>query len=122
MRTVKVVNESRGNVLGERVWLADGWWSRLRGLLGRGPLDPGMGMLIVPSRAVHMYGMRYPIDVAFLDDEAEVVTMYRGLAPGTRTRWHTEAKMALELPEGTLAASDTHPGDRLTWTETEEEE
>ena len=115
MREVKVVNETTGRVLGDRVGLADGFFARLRGLVGRGPLDEGAGLLIVPCRGVHMYGMTYPIDVALADREGEVVALYRGLAPGARTRWHGEARVALEVPAGTLAATGTKVGDRLGW-------
>lgn len=117
MTTLKVVNDTRGSVLGDRVRLADWFWPRLKGLIGSDPLEPGRGLLIVPCRAVHMYGMTFPIDVAFLDPEREVVAIYRGLAPGTRSKWHGDARFALELPDGTLGSTGTVLGDRLAWTE-----
>lgn len=117
MKRVKVVNETRGRVLGERVDLADSWWPRLKGLIGSDPLEAGRGLLLVPCRAVHMYGVGYPIDVGFLGPDGEVVAIYRGLAPGSRSKWHGEARFALELPEGTLGASGTMRGDRISWSE-----
>ncbi|MDX1624437.1 MAG: DUF192 domain-containing protein [Gemmatimonadota bacterium] len=116
MAVLKVVNETRGTTLGDRVELADGWWSRLRGLLGRTRLEPGSGLLLVPSRGVHMYGMSFSIDVAFLDDEGVVVALYPGLSPWSRTPFHPDARAALELPSGTLSESGTQIGDRLKWT------
>lgn len=115
MKSVTVRNETRGCDLGDSIGLADGWWSRLRGLVGRGPLDPGGGLLLVPSRGVHMFGMRYPLDVAMLDGDREVVALYRGLAPGARTKWHGEARAALEVPDGVLAETNTQLGDRISW-------
>lgn len=117
MKRVRVVNETRGRVLGEQVDLADSWWARLRGLIGSDTLESGRGLLLVPCRAVHMYGVMFPIDVTFIDPDGEVVAIYRGLAPGTRSKWHGEARAALELPEGTLGASGTMLGDRLSWSE-----
>ena len=114
---VKVINRTRGSVLGDRVVVADRWWSRLKGLIGSDPLEPGRGLLLIPCRAVHMYGVTFPIDVAFLDPEGEVVAIYRSLAPGTRSKWHGEARAALELPEGKLGATGTTVGDRLVWSE-----
>lgn len=119
MRMVRVTNATRGRTIGARVGLADSWWKRLRGLIGRGPLEEGEGLLLAPCRGVHMYGMTYPIDVAFLDDEGAVVALYRELAPGARTRWHGAAKSALELPSGTLAEMGTELGDVLEWGPTE---
>ena len=63
-----------------------------------------------------MFGMRFPLDVAFLDRDGAVVETYAALAPGGRTGWHWKARHALELPAGTLAATGTARGDRLTWT------
>lgn len=111
----RVVNETRGKVLGTRVGMADRFWSRLRGLLGRGALEPGEGLILVPCRGVHMYGMTCPIDVVFADEGGLIVALYRELAPGTRTRVHSGARAAVELPPGTLAESGTRIGDRLEW-------
>jgi uncharacterized membrane protein (UPF0127 family) len=111
VRTVEARNADRGTVLGGRVRVADSWWTRLRGLLGRPPLAKGEGLLIEPCRAVHMAGMKYPIDVAFLAPDGAVVALYRGLAPGARTGWHRTARRALELPAGTIAATGTREGD-----------
>ena len=110
---VRVTNLERDSVLGERVEMAETWWSRLRGLLGHPALERSEGLLIRPCRAVHMVGMRYPIDVAFLDPGGRVLAAYAELAPGRLSRYHRRATAALELPAGTLAASGTLVGDRL---------
>lgn len=107
-------NATRGGVLGAEVGVADRWWLRLRGLLGRPPLARGEGLLLDPCRAVHMLGMSYPLDVAFVDERLTVVALYHGLAPRGRTGWHA-ARYALELPAGTLRDTDTRPGDSLRW-------
>jgi uncharacterized protein len=115
VKIVRVRNVDRDAELGTRIGVADGWWSRSRGLLGRDALAPGEGLLLTPCRSIHMYGMRFPLDVAFLDREGTVVETYADLAPGRRTGWHRTARHALELPAGTLAATGTGPGDRLAW-------
>jgi hypothetical protein len=116
VRTLRVRNLDRDADLGTSVGLADGWWARGRGLLGRRALAAGEGLLLTPCRSVHMFGMRFPLDVAFLDREGTVVATYAGLAPGRRTGWHRSARHALELPSGTLAATGTRSGDRIVWT------
>jgi uncharacterized membrane protein (UPF0127 family) len=114
-RYLAVTNLTRGRRLADRARLADRWWSRLRGLLGRGPLCAGEALILLPCRAVHMLGMRFPLDVAFLDNAGSVVAAYHGLAPGSRSQWHRRALLALEMPAGTLAATGTLPGDTLEW-------
>ncbi|HZE74620.1 MAG TPA: DUF192 domain-containing protein [Gemmatimonadales bacterium] len=116
MRVVRATNQ-RSLVLGDRIAVADRWWPRFKGLLGRPGLKAGEGLLLRPCRAVHMMGMRFPLDVAFVDRHGVVVAAYPNLRPGARTRWHRRAESALELPAGTLAASGTQEGDQIVCTE-----
>jgi uncharacterized protein len=118
MQLVQVINTDQGVELGHRIALADGWLSRLRGLLGRPEPKPGEGLLLVPCRSVHMIGMRYPIDVAFLGPDRRVLSVHPRLRPGAHTAGSSGARYALELPTGTLAATGTVPGNRLNWQET----
>lgn len=121
MTFVRIQNETNGMELGRRVGLADRWWSRLRGLLGRTALDEGEGLLLVPCRSVHMLGMRFALDVAFVDARGEVLAVYHALPPGSRTRWHKRARYALELAAGTLMATQTAVGHTLAWGSPEEQ-
>ncbi|HJS46863.1 MAG TPA: DUF192 domain-containing protein [Gemmatimonadales bacterium] len=116
MRRV-AVRRADGAPVAMAVGLADSAWLRLRGMLGRPAPGREEGMLLLPCRAVHMWGMRYPLDVAFLDAEGQVVAAYPDLAPGARTKLHREARAALELAPGTLARSGTRVGHRLEWQE-----
>lgn len=109
-------NPVRGTVLGSTVMVAESSLARLRGMLGRPAPGAGEGMLLAPCRGVHTYGMRYPLDVVFLDQEGMVVAIYPALPPGTRTPLIRGASFALELPPGTVEASGTLLGDALSWT------
>ena len=111
MRYIRAVNRARACELGARIGVADRWWLRLRGLGGRSSLERGEGLLLTPCRAVHMMGMKFPLDVAFLDAGSRVVARYPRLSPGRRTRWHRAAQAALELPAGTLDETGTVEGD-----------
>jgi uncharacterized membrane protein (UPF0127 family) len=115
MRLVRVVNTRGEREVGARIGLADGWLARLRGMLARPAPGPGEGLLLTPCSSVHMYGMRFPLDVAFLDGRGTVVAIYPSLAPGSRTRWHRNAAHALELSAGALLESGTSVGDVLVW-------
>jgi hypothetical protein len=115
MRRVAITNRARSTSLGARVEVADGFWTRLRGLLGRGGLEPGGGLLLTPCKGVHMMGMRFPLDVLLLDEGRRVVGAYRELAPGKRTKLHREARHALELPAGTIERTGTREGDEIAW-------
>jgi uncharacterized membrane protein (UPF0127 family) len=115
MKRIIVKNRSRGTVLGERIEVANNYFTRLRGLLGRNGLGDGEGLLIVPSRGVHMFGMRFPLDVLLLDNQRRVAGSYPALAPGKATGMHRGIRFALELPVGMIAATATGEGDSLDW-------
>jgi uncharacterized membrane protein (UPF0127 family) len=113
MRYVRIQNLTRGVSLADRAGLADTFWLRLRGLLGRPALGEGEGLLITPCRAVHMKGMKYAIDVAFLDLQGRVVAAISELKPGAKSGWQRGAKHALELPAGVLRETGTRVGDAV---------
>src|ERR1700751_6408205 len=60
-------------VICERCEVPKSSFGRLRGLLGRDGLEPGIGMLIDAAPSGHMFFMRFPIDVVFLDRDRTVV-------------------------------------------------
>ncbi len=107
-------NLSRDGVdLGDSVAVAGTFWNRLKGLLGAPPLRAGEGLLLDPCQAVHMYGMKQALDVAFVSGGGQVVAVYHDLRPGQRSKYHGKARQALELPVGTLRETGTRVGDQL---------
>jgi uncharacterized protein len=116
MTVIRVINQTRGTILGDRVRLADDLPSRSRGFLFRPPPADGEGILLSPCRAVHMYGVRFPLDIVFISETGQVVATYRELRPWRRSSLHGTALHALELPPGTIRATDTVVGDVLSWT------
>ena len=114
MRQVAVRNVSRDGVdLGGRIAVASTFWKRLKGLLGAPPLRTGEGLLLDPCQAVHMYGMKQALDVAFVSGGGRVVAVYHDLRPGQRSKYHGKARQALELPVGRLRETGTRVGDQL---------
>ena len=75
--------------------LAEHFGARLRGLLGRDGIDGGL--LLRPAKSVHTIGMRFAIDVAFLDKD-DVVVDCCTLVPNriARTRWRAKAVIEAE--------------------------
>jgi hypothetical protein len=109
----RVTEAASGRVIAERLRTAHTHWTRLRGLLGTRSLPSGDGLWIRPCRQVHMFGMRYAIDVVFLDDGHRVVGLVSGLAPGRVSPKVREATSVLELPAGTIARHGLAAGARL---------
>ncbi|HZQ74543.1 MAG TPA: DUF192 domain-containing protein [Burkholderiales bacterium] len=99
-----------------RVWRARSAWERLRGLLGRAPLAPDEALLIEPCASVHTFGMRYPIDLAFLDRNGRVLRIVAAVKP-RRVALRPGARATLEMAPGAAAALGLRTGDRLEWRE-----
>lgn len=115
MKTIQVQNRTRQQSLGEHILVADTFWTRLRGMLGRPEPQSGEGLLIIPSKSVHMWGMKYPLDVLVLDEDQTILATYTPLEPGQHTSWHSKGRMVLELPAGQVQRTQTQVGDQLTW-------
>jgi uncharacterized membrane protein (UPF0127 family) len=106
----RILNESKATELAERARIADRFFPRMWGLLGRPGLPAGEGLVIVPCRSVHMAFMRFPIDVVFLDRQG-VVRHAMQLGPWRFSPVVPSAHLVVELPFGTLARTATAPGD-----------
>ena len=111
MREVTLKREN-GDVVCDRCVVAASPFSRMKGLLGRGELRPGEGLLLRPASAIHTFFMRFPIDAVFLDRDWRVVGIAGDVAPW-RTAGRKGAKAVLELPAGESARRGLRPGDLL---------
>lgn len=109
---MRLINETRGEVIAERLRSADTFWKRLRGLLGTRELPAGNALLLRPCNGVHMFGMRYSIDLLFVDERDVVVATVESLAPG-QMKSCRRAAYVVELPCGAVQSSGTVAGDRV---------
>ena len=100
-------------MLAERLRPALTHWTRLRGLLGTRSLEAGDGLWLAPCNQVHMFGMRYAIDVVFLDDAMRVLRTVAALQPWRISPKVPAATSVLELPAGTLTRVPLEDGARL---------
>lgn len=109
MKTVEIAKN------GERiatVWHARGYFSRLRGLLGR-TLQADGGLLLTPCSAIHTVGMRYAIDAVYLDKHGRVLRIDESLDPGRALPHQRGAWHVLELPAGRARQCAIAAGDVL---------
>ncbi len=114
MKQVKVVNQTRGLALAKEAGLADNTWTRLRGLLGRPPLQPGQGLVIKPSTGIHTWFMGYPMDAVYVAEDGEVLACVEEMAPYRFGPIKRGCRMVVELPAGTIRHTGTAVGDRIT--------
>jgi uncharacterized membrane protein (UPF0127 family) len=106
----RATNADTGALIADHLDLADTHWTRMRGLLGTTNLEPGHGLWIRPCRQVHMVGMRYAIDLVFLDEQLRTVRTILNLAPNRFSPKVSEATSVLELPVSTLERCQVQVG------------
>ena len=109
---LKVLNHNHKSELGHSIEVAGRRPERRKGLLGRADLPEGGGLWIVPCEAVHTFGMRFPIDLVYLDRHMRVKKVRSDVGPWRMSGCLT-AHSVLELPAGTVRRSGTKQGDLL---------
>ena len=101
-----------GQPSGCRIRPAMRWWSRAIGLLATAQLEDPCGLWISPCNSVHTLGMRYPIDVVFMDADGTVRKVVPMLRPW-RAAACRGARHVLELRAGLAARLGIAPSDVL---------
>lgn len=104
--------------MADRAEIADTAAKRRTGLLKHTGLDPGQGLWIIPCEAVHSFGMKFAIDVVYVDRKKKVRKTRAAMVP-RRISGCLLAHSVLELPVGVIEASGTQAGDQLVFEERE---
>lgn len=115
VRSVCVYNRTRETFVATEAAVADDYFRRLIGLLGKTSswAKLGRGLWIVPSRGVHSIGMLFPIDLVFLSKDKKVVHVEEHFRPFRVSRVSLRTASVLELPTHTIYRSGTRVGDTL---------
>lgn len=102
----KLIRAADGATVVAALEVADGWWSRFKGLQFRRSLPAGTGLLLVPCPSVHTFFCRFPIDLVLLDRQGKVIGVRRNVRPW-RIVWPVKGTYAiLELPALTTIVAD----------------
>ncbi len=104
---------SGGEVVADRLLVTRGPLERMRGLLWRPPLAAGEAMYLERCNAVHTVGMRYAIDVVFLDASGVVLRVVSALRP-MRMAACLRARTTVEFAAGACARAGITPQRQLT--------
>ncbi|MER5311446.1 DUF192 domain-containing protein [Streptomyces sp. NPDC002773] len=91
--------------------VAASYRARRRGLLGRDGIKGAL--LITPTNSVHTFGMRFAIDVAYLDRSFRVLSVVT-MRPGRLGMVRPRGRHVLEAEAGAMAAWGLRPGTRVS--------
>ncbi len=123
---MKISNKTRKALLADKVEVATRFWKKTIGLMFRSGIDDSAGFLMEFERegfyGVWMLGMRFAIDLIFMDSEKRIVEAFENIkpvginpgswrvySPGKTARW------VLELKAGRIRKTKTSTGDRLSF-------
>ena len=112
-RTYCVYNQTRECFLSLGVTPADTIFARLKGLIGRLKMRSDEGLWVVPSSGVHTWGVLFPLDLIYLDENLCVIYVNEHFPRFKVAPLRIRAASVLELPTHTIYSSQTQPGDQL---------
>lgn len=111
MKTVQILNVSKGAVIAEEAHLATSLGQRMKGLLGRDSLSFNEALILKPCSSIHTFFMRFAIDVLFLDRNMRIIKILQNMPPCRLSPIVWASKMVIELPAGKLNQTNTRLGD-----------
>jgi uncharacterized membrane protein (UPF0127 family) len=111
MLPITVKHLPSGLYVAEHAFWANTALNRAWGWLGKDKALPGEGLLLKPCSSIHTLGMRFSMDLLFLDRGDHVVKLMRSLSPFRAAV--SRAYSVLELPAGALFQIPVKTGDPL---------
>lgn len=106
-----IKNLSKKTILASDGHVTKSFFERLLGLVGRKKISEGFGLVIKPCNSIHMFFMRFPIDVVFLDQENRVVYLISHLKPWRISKVVWCSQSVIELPIKAIEKTSTAIGD-----------
>lgn len=110
---MELYNNSINIKIASQVIIANKYFSRMKGLLGRDGLSYDKCMVIYPCNSVHTYFMKFPIDVLFLNKEYKVVRIIENLRPFKVSPFVRKAYYVVEIAARPGIKNMIHEGDQL---------
>ena len=110
---LRILITGRDVPLASRAVKATSFVSRLVGLLGRSALPDGEALIFEGCQSIHTIGMRFPIDVVFVDRRWTVVALHPDLGPGKLIAPVRGAWGVVEMAAGVVSRLELRVGDRL---------
>jgi uncharacterized membrane protein (UPF0127 family) len=106
-------NVNKENIVLENLKLANGFFEKFKGLMGRKRLNKSEGLMILSCNSIHTCFMKFPIDVLFLNMDHEVIAMRKEVKPWRMVNFVKKAYITVEMPEGTIEHKNVEVGDLL---------
>lgn len=113
MKKITIENMSKKNILVKEVLLADSFYYRLKGLMGKKELKENEGLCLKPCKSVHTFFMKFNIDVLFVDNNDVVCGIVENLRPWQVSSYYRTSRYVIELKAGAIEKYKIELGDKI---------
>lgn len=110
---LQLINKSKNNLIVKNLFLANSFWSRMKGLMWKKDLTEDEGLVLVPCNSVHSMFMRFPIDLLFLSREFKVIKIIERFKPWRATPIIRDCYQIVELKAGVVSKKGVSVKDEL---------
>ncbi|MBR4859035.1 MAG: DUF192 domain-containing protein [Clostridia bacterium] len=109
----KATITKNGIILTENCQVADSFFRRFMGLMFRRSIPADYALHITPCNQVHMFNMRFPIDVIYLDASGTVVKIDENVQPNKVCKTVKNAESVIEVTSFYSSANNIRQGDKI---------
>lgn len=111
MKKVRIYKENE--LLFESASMTSNFLERFKGLMGKKALSIDKSLCIIPCNSIHMFFMKFPIDVVFLDETGKVIHLIANLKPWNISKIIKKSKLVIEMPVGTIEMKNIRINDKI---------
>jgi len=112
-KTVQFLNTRTNQIIASKVTIADTFLSRLIGLLNKKELPDNTGLWIIPCNSIHTFGLKFNIDVIFLNKDNVIVYLIENMDKNKMSPIIFPAHSVLEVVPGSIKDSGTATGHKI---------
>lgn len=115
MNKVIIKNITKQNIIAENGNITSGFYDRFKGLMGKKEIKHDEALIIKPCNSIHMFFMKFSIDVIFIDKNDRVCEMIKNIKPWKVSKIIKEAKYVIELKSDKINNHNIEIGDLISY-------
>lgn len=110
---MKLYLEKNQKVVINNVKVADTFIGRLNGLMFKKSIERDFALVISPCNSIHMFFMKFPLDVLFVDKNNKIVGVNKEIKPWRMSKLYPNASYVVEMSSGIIKEYEICIGDTI---------
>lgn len=110
---MEIYNQRTNQLISSNVEMANTYFKRLKGLMFKRSIPSDFSLIITPCNSIHMFFMRFPLDILFVNKENQVVGVSSRIKPWRLSKIYFKAHYVIEMNAGTIERLNISKGDIL---------